>query len=160
GTEAGAPVAGPALVITELRARRADKAAEVASALIKRDAKNPIYHTLLGIVRAAQKDYPGAESAFRAALEINPDLADATRDLAQIYVATNRQDDARNLYNELLTKNPNEVSALLGLADTYIAQQKWTEAIDAINRARTAARNDPAPGLKLVGVYEKRLDWI
>jgi hypothetical protein len=25
------------------------KAAEVASALIKRDAKNPIYHTLLGI---------------------------------------------------------------------------------------------------------------
>src|SRR5207237_2986590 len=28
-----------------------------------------------------------------------------------------------------------------------------------INRARTAAQNDPAPGLKLVGVYEMRQDW-
>ena len=159
GTEAGASIAGPTLVLMELRERHLDKAAEVAGALIKRDAKNPIYHTLLGIVRAAQKDYPGAESAFRAALEINPDLPETTRDLAQIYAATNRSDEARNLYNELLTKNPNDVTTLLGLADIYTAQQKWPEATDAINRARTAAPNDPAPGLKLVGVYEKRLDW-
>jgi putative PEP-CTERM system TPR-repeat lipoprotein len=159
GTEAGAPIAGPALVITELRARRLDKAAEVASSLIERDTKNPIYHTLLGIVRAAQQDYPAAESTFRAALAINPDLTATTHDLAQIYMMTGRTDEARALYNDLLTKTPNEVGALLGLADTYIAQQKWTEAINAINYARTAARNDPAPGLKLVGVYEMRGDW-
>jgi predicted Zn-dependent protease len=79
--------------------------------------------------------------------------------LAQVYAATGRTDEARTLYNNLLAKNPNEGAALLGVADTYIAQQKWTEAIDAINRARTAARNDPAPGLKLVGVYEMRQDW-
>ena len=159
GTEVGAPVAGPALVVTELRARRLGKAAEIAAALIRRDAKNPIYHTLLGEVRTAQQDYSGAESAFRAALAINPDLPATTRDLAQVYTATGRMEEARTLYNDLLAKNPNEVSALLGLADAYIAQQKWTEAIDAINRARTATRNDPAPGLKLVGVYEKRGDW-
>jgi predicted Zn-dependent protease len=139
-------------VITELRARRFDKAAEVAASLIKRDAKNPIYHTLLGVVRAAQQDYSAAESAFRAALEINPDLTATIRGLAQVYMATGRTDEAKTLYTDLLAKNPNEVSALLGLTDTYIIQQKWTEAIDAINRARTAARNDPAPGLKLVGV--------
>src|SRR5262249_2858163 len=143
----------------EFRARRLDRAAEVATSLIKRDAKNPIYHALLGGVRAAQQDYSGAESAFRAALAINPDLTAATRDLAQIYAATGRTDQARNLYNDLLAKNPNEVGVLLGLADTYIAQQKWTEAIDAVNRARTAARNDPAPGLKLVGLYQMRQDW-
>src|SRR5262249_9338898 len=137
---------------TELRAQRLDEAAEVAGSLITRDPNNPVYHTLLGIVRAAQNDYPGAESAFRAALEINPDLSDTTRDLAQIYAATNRLDEARNLYTQLLAKNPNEVSTLLGLADIYVAQQKWAEAIDAINHARTAASNDPAPGLKLVGV--------
>jgi putative PEP-CTERM system TPR-repeat lipoprotein len=159
GTETGAPIAGPTLVITELRARRLDKAAEVAGSLIKRDPKNPIYHTLLGEVRTVQQDYSAAESAFRDALSINPDLTAATRDLAQVYVVTGRVDEARTLYNDLLAKNPNEVAALLGLADTYIAQQKWTEAIDAINRARTAAKNDPAPGLKLVGVYERRQDW-
>src|SRR6516225_4555885 len=164
GTEAGAPIAGPMLVVAEVRARRLDKAAEVAASLIERDPKNPIYHTLLGEVRAAQQDYSAAESALRAGLAINPDLTVATRDLAQLYAATGRTDEARILYNNLLdnnllAKNPNEVTALLGLADTYIAQQKWTEAIDAINRARTVARNDPAPGLKLVGVYERRQDW-
>jgi putative PEP-CTERM system TPR-repeat lipoprotein len=159
GTEAGAPIAGPALVITELRARRLDKAAEVASSLIERDRKNPIYQTLLGLVRAAQRDYSGAESAFRAALAIDPNLPAATRDLAQVYMATRRADQARALYNDLLAKSPNEVEALLGLADTYIAQQKWDEAIDAMNRARTAAPTDPAPGLKLVGAYEMRGDW-
>jgi len=158
-TEAGAPIAGPALVITELRARHLDKAAEVASSLIQRDTKNPIYHTLLGVVRGTQQDYPAAESAFRTALAINPDLTAASQDLAQVYAATGRTDEAITLYNDLLAKSPNEVAALLGLADTYIAQQKWTEAIEAMSRARTALPNDPAPGLKLVGVYEKRQDW-
>ena len=69
-TESGATIAGPTLVLTELRARRVDKAAEVAVSLIKRDAKNPIYQTLLGVVRVAQRDYPGAETAFRAALAL------------------------------------------------------------------------------------------
>src|SRR5271166_1695186 len=159
GTEAGAPIAGPALVVRELRARHLDKAAEVAASLVKRDAKNPVYHTLLGEVRMAQQDYSAAESALRAALAIDPDLNAAAIDLARVYAATGRADEARNLYNGLLAKEPNQVTALLGLADTYISQQKWTEAIDAINRARTAAQNDPAPGLKLIGVYEMRQDW-
>jgi cellulose synthase operon protein C len=159
GTEAGAPIAGPTLVITELRAQRLDKAAEVATSLIKRDPKNPIYQILLGEVRTAQQDYSAAESAFRAALAINPDLTAVTRDLAKLYAVTGRADEARNLYSDLLAKNPSDVGALLGLADTSIAQQKWTEAIEVINRARTAAQNDPAPGLKLVGVYEMRQDW-
>jgi putative PEP-CTERM system TPR-repeat lipoprotein len=85
GTEAGAPIAGPTLVIRELRAWRLDKAAEIASSLIQRDPKNPIYHTLLGAVRAAQQDYSAAESAFRAALTINPNLPATTRGLAQVY---------------------------------------------------------------------------
>jgi hypothetical protein len=46
---APAPIAGPTLAVMNLHAQWLYKAAEVASALIKRDAKNPIYHTLLGI---------------------------------------------------------------------------------------------------------------
>lgn len=158
-TEAGATVAGPTLVLTELRAKRFDKAAEVAGSLIKRDAKNPIYHTLLGVVRVAERDYPAAESAFRAVLAIDPELPAATRDLAQVYVATGRVDEAKKIYSDLLARKADDTTALLGLADIYISQKKWSEATDAINRARSAARNDPAPGLKLVGLYEQRQDW-
>ena len=158
-TEAGAPVAGPTLVLTELRAKRLDKAAEVAGSLIKSDAKNPLYYTLLGVVRVAQRDYPAAEDSFRAALAINPEFPAATRDLAQLYVATGRIDDAKKVYTDLLAKKADDVTALLGLADIYISEKKWPEATDAINRARSAAKNDPSPGLKLVGLYESRQDW-
>ena len=158
-TEAGATVAGPTLVLTELRAGHPDKAAEVAGSLIKRDPKNPIYHTLLGVVRLAQRDYPEAENEFRAALAIDPEFPAATRDLAQLYATTGRAEEAKKVYTDLLEKKPNDTSALLGLADLYTAEKKWTEATDAINRARTAARNDPAPGLKLVSLYELRQDW-
>src|SRR5712671_3583843 len=158
-TEAGAPVAGPTLVLTELRAKRLDKAAEVANSLVKRDAKNPLYFTLLGIVRVTQRDYPAAEDAFRAALAINPQFPAATRDLAQLYVATGRSDDAKKVYTDLLAKKADDVTALLGLSDIYISEKKWPEATDAINRARSAAKNDPSPGLKLVSMYESRQDW-
>jgi putative PEP-CTERM system TPR-repeat lipoprotein len=158
-TEAGAPVAGPTLVLTELRAKRLDKAAEVASSLVKRDPKNPLYFTLLGIVRVAQRDYSAAEDSFRAALAINPEFPAATRDLAQLYAATGRSDDAKKVYTDLLAKKADDVTALLGLSDIYISEKKWPEATDAINRARSAAKNDPSPGLKLVGVYESRQDW-
>jgi cellulose synthase operon protein C len=158
-TDAGAPIAGPTLVINELRAGRLDKADEIADSLIKRDAKNPIYQTLLGVVRVSRQDYSGAESAFRAALQINPELPATTRDLAQLYLATGRTDEAKKTYDDLLAKKPDDVTGLLGLADIYINQKKWPEATDAINRARTAAANDPGPGLKLISLYELRQDW-
>ena len=156
---AGASIAGPTLVLSELRAGHIDKAAEVAASLIKKDAGNPLYQRLLGAVRAAQRDYGGAETAYRAALARDPEFAIAARELAQLYLATGRAGDARKVYDNLLAKKPNDVTALLGLADIAIAEAKWPEATDIINRARSTARNDPAPGLKLVSLYEMRRDW-
>jgi putative PEP-CTERM system TPR-repeat lipoprotein len=158
-SESGAKVAGPTLVLTELRAGRIQQASEVASSLIKLDADNPLYQTLLGEVQVAQRDYAGAETAFRTALARNPEFAAATRDLASLYLVTARTEEAKKVYSDLLSKKPDDVTALLGLADIAITEKKWSEAIDYINRARTAAPNDPTAGVKLVGVYETRQDW-
>jgi cellulose synthase operon protein C len=158
-SESGAAIAGPTLVLTELRAGRLKKAAEVAGSLIKLDPDNPLYQTLLGEVQTAQRDYAGAETAFRTALTRNPEFAAATRDLASLYLVTARSDDAKKVYSDLLSKKPDDVSALLGLADIAITEKKWSEAIDYINRARTAAPNDSTAGVKLVGVYETQQDW-
>ena len=158
-SESGVTAAGPPLVLTELRAGQVDKAAEVAASLIKRDANNPLYQKLLGTVRVVQKDYAGAETAFRAALVIDPKFAEATRDLGQLYLATGRIGDAKKVYNDLLSAKTDDVTGLLGLADIAITEKKWTAATDAINRAHTVARFDPAPDLKLVSLYELRRDW-
>ena len=158
-SDSGATIAGPALVLGELRAGRIEKAAEVAASLIKLDANNPLYQTLLGVVQVTQRDYSGAETAFRAALARNPDFAPATRDLAKLYLATGRAADAKKVYGDLLSRKPDDGTALLGLSDIAITEKKWAEAIDYINRARTTAPNDPAAGIKLVSLYETRLDW-
>jgi putative PEP-CTERM system TPR-repeat lipoprotein len=168
--EGGASIAGPTLVLSELRAGRVEKAAEVAASLVEQDAGNPLYLTLQGEVRAARGDNAGAEAAFRAAKARDPAFTPATRDLARLYLATGRAEDARKVYAGLLSKKPNDasnppsikakdVTSLLGLADVAIAEKKWAEAIDFLNHARTIARNDPVPGLKLVKLYEMRADW-
>jgi putative PEP-CTERM system TPR-repeat lipoprotein len=157
--EAGAIIAGPTLVLAELRAGQVDKAAEAAASLIKREADNPLYQTLLGEVRFVQKDYAAAETAFRAAMARSPGFAAPAQDLAQIYLAAKRTDAAKRVYNDFLSQKPNDTTALLGLADIAIAEEKWSEATDLLNSARAAAAFDPTPGLKLMGLYESRRDW-
>jgi putative PEP-CTERM system TPR-repeat lipoprotein len=158
-TEAGAPVAGPTLALAQMRLGHLDQAARVAAALVKRDAKNPLYLTLSGMIKAAQKDVPGAESEYRAALAQNPDFSAARSDLAALYVAAGRADDAKKLYQQALEKKADDETALLGLANVAVDEKKWPEAVDYINRARTAAPDDPAPGLALIQVYELQQDW-
>ena len=142
----GATIAGPTLVLADLRAGRVAKAAEVAASLVARDPDNPLYLTLVGEVRAAQQDNAGAETAFRTANVRDPAFTPAARDLAQLYLATGRADDAREVYTGLLSKKPNDASnppskkatdviALFGLADVAIAEKKWGEAVDHLNRA-------------------------
>ena len=158
-TQSGAVIAGPTLVLTQLRAGQVDKAAQTAAALLKRDPKSALYQTLAGTVKVEQHDYPAAEAAFQGALTSQPDFSPARRDLAQLYIATGRAEQAKKVYNDALAKNPDDEAALLGLANIAIADKKWPEATDLINRARTAAPNDPAPGLTLVRAYELRQDW-
>jgi putative PEP-CTERM system TPR-repeat lipoprotein len=158
-TESGAIIAGPTLALSELRAGRFDRAAEVASSLVQRDLKNPIYQTLLGMVRVAQRNYTAGESAYRIALANDQDFGPALDNLARLYRGTGRLEDAKKLYNDVRSRKPNEVVALLGLADIATAEQKWKEANDYINQARTAAPNDPLPGLKLINLYGLRQDW-
>ncbi len=141
----GAVVAGPTLVLAELRAGHVDKAAEVVKSLIERDPANLAYQILLGEVRAAQRDYAGAETAFRAVLSRNPDFSAAARDLARLYATTGRTDDAKRTYGDVLAKNPADTMAVLGLADLAIAERKWPEAIDLLNSCprRRHLRSDP-----------------
>ncbi len=157
--ETGASVAGPSLVLAELRAGHVEKAAEVAKSLIKRDHGNLLYQILLGEVGVAQQDYAGAETAFRAVLSRDPNFSAATRDLARLYATTGRTDKAKQAYNDVLAKNPTDTMALVGLADLAIAERKWPEAIDLLNSARATATYDPTPGLELVALYEQRRDW-
>jgi cellulose synthase operon protein C len=158
-TESGAAIAGPTLVLTELRAGRVEKAAEVAEQLVKRDGANPIYQTLLGSVRAAQRDYPAAEMIFKALVDKTPDFAPARANLANTYVAAGNREEAQKTYQDFLARKPNDVSALLGLADIAAGEKRWDQAIRYADQARAASPSNPMPGLKLLELYASQQDW-
>jgi putative PEP-CTERM system TPR-repeat lipoprotein len=158
-TDAGVTIAGPTLVLTELRAGQVDKAAEAAEKLVERNKDNLLYQNLLGTVRVAQKNYPEAETIFKALVEKNPDFGPARTNLAHVYMLAGHNDEARNTYKDFLARKPDDVPALLGLADIAIAEKRWDEAADYANRARAAGAGDPRPGLKLLGIYTQRQEW-
>jgi cellulose synthase operon protein C len=150
--DSGATTAGPALVLVALRAGQVDAAAAAAAKLVKADEKNALYQTLLGVVRVRQGDKAGAETALRAATALQPGSGLAARNLAHLYLAAERFDDAAKTYSYLLTKKPDDVIGLLGLAEVAAAERKWEQASDFVNRARGVAPNDPVPGIQLINL--------
>jgi predicted Zn-dependent protease len=157
-SDTGTTVAGPALVLAQLRTGQIDKAADAAAKLVGRDAKNVLYQTLLGMVRVRQGDNAGAETALRAAVALQPGSGAAARNLAHLFLATGRPDDAAKTYGDILAKKPNDVAGLLGLAEVAVAQQKWDQAADYTSRAQTAAPDDPVPGIHRVNLNLLRND--
>jgi putative PEP-CTERM system TPR-repeat lipoprotein len=157
-TASGAAVAGPTLVLSDLRTGRLDQAATAAASLVKQDQRNPLYQTLLGTVRVKQGDLAAAETAFLAALTVQPDFTEAARSLANLYLVTGRADAANKTYDGVLAKHPNDISALLGLAQVAITEQRWKEAEQYLSRARGDAPNNPGPGVALVNFYLLRHD--
>ncbi len=152
-SETGATVAGPALVLVELRVGNVDKAAEVAQALVAKDSTNLLYQNLLGLVRVGQRDYQGAEAIFSAVVAHDPGFAPATHNLAEVYIATGRRDEAKKAYEALLAHKPGDVDTLLILADFAIAEGNWDSATDYIKQAQSDKPVDPRPSIKLVDVY-------
>jgi putative PEP-CTERM system TPR-repeat lipoprotein len=110
------------------------------------------------MVRVRQGDNAGAETALRAAVALQPGSGAAARNLAHLFLATGRPDDAAKTYGDILAKKPNDVAGLLGLAEVAVAQQKWDEAANYTSRAQTAAPEDPVPGIHRVNLNLLRND--
>ena len=136
------------------------KAAETAEKLVKRDGNNQLYQFVLGVVRTAQRDYPAAETIFKALADKNPDLAGARVNLAAVYIAEGKSDEAKKIYQDFLAQKPDNVTVLLALAALDVREKRWDEAIASAKQARrVGSPSDPAPGLKLLGIYAAQPDW-
>ena len=148
---------GPTLVLTALRVGEFEKAVAAAEDLVKREPDNVLYEQLLGVARAANHDLPGAEAAFRHLLSEHPEVIAARRNLAGVYIALGRGDEARHLFDEPLKRDAKDVAALSALAEIDARLGNAAEAIDLLNRASAEAR-DSGPGLRLVAFYQSQKD--
>ena len=155
----GVQIAGPALILADLRSNRVSDAAAHAEAYAKANPDNPIALNLLGLARVAQTDLANAEKIFAGIYQQHPDFPVAGRNLAEVYIAQGRPDDAIATYRDLVRRNAADVRSLMALSNVALANHDLAGATDALRQAVNAAPNEVPPGLALARLYASQKDW-
>jgi len=115
------------------------KALSFLNEQISEHEKNPalaaVLHQMRGTVLLSQKNYEAAETAFKKALDLNPDLIGPYVTLANLFLTRNETDKAIAQYKEILEKRPKLIQAHMALGAIYDAQGKAAEARKAYEKA-------------------------
>jgi len=93
--------------------------------------------------RAAEGDYPKAISAWKRALELQPTLHAARRELAMVCVERGDAESAKNHLIEVLRLNPQDHWAYVVLANLYVADGDLATGEKFMRRALDLVPNDP-----------------
>jgi tetratricopeptide (TPR) repeat protein len=104
------------------------------------DRNNASYRTNLGNAKRAAGDLPGAEQAYRSALDVDPSTVDAANGLGVVLVETHRPADAVPWLERATRAAPDFVEARLNLA---IALQQSGNSLRAADEYRRILAADP-----------------
>ncbi len=125
-----------------------------------KDPKNARVFGLRGKIYLAQRDFAHAEADLSKAIELDPKLEPAYLLLAQLYVATNKQDQAIAKLNAFVEKNDKDISALTQLALLQQQLRHFDAARDAYEKVLSVNPN-LAPVLNnLAVIYSDNLGQI
>jgi tetratricopeptide (TPR) repeat protein len=86
------------LALSELALKQLKGARDAAEAAVASDPHEPLAHETLGIVRTVQRDWAGAEAAYREGLRLAPQDADMAIGLAEALRRQGRRDEAAEIY--------------------------------------------------------------
>jgi cellulose synthase operon protein C len=155
----GAAVAGPPLVMAELRAGRASDAARSAQALVDRNPQDSVARTLLGAMEMAEGKTAEGAATFKAIVDKDPTLLGPRRDLARADIALGKLDDAKAVLQGLLKQHPDSIVDTVSLASLEAQQKDDSAAADLLRKAQQNAPTDPTPGLALLQIYGQEKAW-
>src|SRR5258708_33622121 len=107
------------LLTVDLAQKQTDKAIAAANAQIALSPSNSMFYDLLGDVLLNKKDYSGAQTALKKAVDLDKKNADAYMKLGQAQSASGAMDEAMATYNRALRVNPKEAAFYLLMAGLY-----------------------------------------
>jgi tetratricopeptide (TPR) repeat protein len=112
-------------------------------AAVKKDPKNFAAYVDLGQTCEKLQDVPGAESAYKGALSVQPDLEQAAAQLSTLYSAEGKVDDAMAIARSSLAKHPGSGPLHAALAIALATHGDQDPAIQEFDAAINANPNDP-----------------
>jgi tetratricopeptide (TPR) repeat protein len=126
---------------------------------IEKDPKRAQPWAVRAKVYLAQRDFAHAEPDLAKALEIDPKFEAASLLLAQLYIATSRQDQAIARLNAFAEQNKS-IPTLVQLASIYEKDKNYTAARDAYEKLLAINGNNALALNNLAVVYSERLDQV
>jgi tetratricopeptide (TPR) repeat protein len=132
------------LMNTYMAGKQVDNAIAAAKAQIAKVPNSTNFYDLLGTALLnGKKDLPGAEAAFRKALELDRTNADALEKLGKVEVQQGHPDQALALYQRSVKENPGEVRFCILTGELFEAQQNWDQAKAMYQQALNISPDNP-----------------
>lgn len=107
--------------------------------LVQNSGANEVFQE--GVRLAMQKNMAGAEAAFRRAIQIDPNFAEAYANLGSILANQNKLAEALPNFQTAIRIKPNAPEFHYMLGQVLFAQNKMADAVEAVKRARDLYRN-------------------
>jgi len=146
----------------QIKLRRNDAAGAVQSlqTALRNDPDNAVAHYQLGVAYSQQRDLSRAESEWREAVRIRPDLTDAQRALAGLQISRGEIDAVMRTAQQIITARPYSGDGYLLKAIAELARQKYGEAQQDAEQALQRAPKSPAPLVQLgnIQLAQKHFD--
>ena len=120
-----------------------DKAIAAANMQIAKSPSNSNFYDLLGTALfEGKKDYSGAETALRKAVDLDKSNIDALQKLGKVEVQQHNIDQALALYLESAKNNPHEFGFYILAGNLYEAKQNWDQAKAMYQQALAISPNN------------------
>lgn len=133
----------------QLRNNDAGGAVDSLQNALRNDPNNAVAHYQLGLAFAQQHDTSRAESEWREAVRIRPDLTDAQRSLAALELQRADIDALLTTAQQIISAQPYSPDGYLLKCIAEAAGQKYTEAQQDAQQAMQRAPQSPAPYVQL-----------
>ena len=133
----------------QLRQNDPNGAVDSLQNALRNDPDNAVAHYQLGIAFAQQHNDGRAESEWREAVRLRPDLTDAQRSLASLELGRGDVDAILQTAQQIITGQPYSADGFIlkGIAD--LARQKYGDAQHDAEQAAQRAPQNPAPYVQM-----------
>jgi tetratricopeptide (TPR) repeat protein len=147
------------LGIVEIQAGRYAEGREALARAIELGASDGLTYGLLGVALAAEERYTAAETAFRQAMLLQPNVTDWKLGLARALFKQSRFGEVTALADELIRKNPESADFYLLKANAWLGLKQPLKAAELYEFLDLSGRA-PASALHTLGdIYVNEGAW-
>jgi tetratricopeptide (TPR) repeat protein len=134
-----------------------DRAAKVIADVPEGDRSERMDFALAGLYDQLKRPKDAAK-AYQAAIDQDPENADAKKGLAAALTAAGQTDAAAKIYAQILKQDPQDPQALIHEAESERQKGQYEESLSTLKKAR-GMLTDSSPGLLLEAGYNEALNY-